>query len=232
MRGRTFMSQLAQLRSGLIVTLQMAFGGWLILLGWGFDDLSGFFRNPARSGLVAVVLSGAVASIFLNLDFRALRRGAAPVGGQNLQLGVLLLLSLSLLWFLPFADRRGILTLKHSYWRFLGLFLCCIGVAVRLLSLKALGAYFSAYVTLQANHRLVQHGIYGSIRHPLYLSLLLAPTGVALVFASYLAVPILLLATVFVWDRIRKEERLLAANFGAEFENYQRSTWMLFPFVI
>jgi protein-S-isoprenylcysteine O-methyltransferase Ste14 len=226
------MSQLAQLRSGLIIILQIAFGGWLILLGWGFDDVSGFFRNPARSGLVVVVLGGAVAGIFFHLDFHPLRRGAAPVGGQNLQLGVLLLLSLSLLWFLPFADRRGILSLKHNYWRFLGLFLCCIGVAVRLLALKALGAYFSAYVTLQPNHQLVQHGIYGSIRHPLYLSLLLAPAGVALVFASYVAVPILLLATGFVWDRIRKEERLLAANFGAEFESYQRSTWMLLPFVV
>jgi protein-S-isoprenylcysteine O-methyltransferase Ste14 len=171
------MSQLAQLRSGLIVTLQLAFGGWLILLGWGLDDHSGFFRNPERSGLVVLILGGAVAAIFFHLDFHPLRRGAAPVGGQNMQLGVLLLLSLSLLWFLPFADRREILTLKHNYWRLLGLFLCCIGVAVRLLALKALGAYFSAYVTLQPNHRLVQHGIYGSIRHPLYLSCCWRPLG-------------------------------------------------------
>ena len=160
-----FMSPLAQLRSSLLLTLQLAFGGWLILLGWGFDDALGLFRNPARSGLAVVVFGGAITGIFFHLDFCPLRRGSAPVGWQDLQLGVLLLLSLSLLWFLPFADRRGILTLKHNYWRFLGLFLCCIGVAVRLLSLKALGAYFSAYVTLQPNHRLVQHGIYASIRH-------------------------------------------------------------------
>ena len=144
---------------------------------------------------------------------------------------VLLLLSLCLLWFLPFADRRHILTFRQEYWRYPGLLLCCIGIVVRLLALKALGPHFSAYVTLQPNHRLIQDGIYANIRHPLYLSLLLAPAGVALVFASYLALPILLLAAIFVWDRIRKEERLLAAHFGPAFEEYQQSTRMLVPWI-
>jgi protein-S-isoprenylcysteine O-methyltransferase Ste14 len=77
----------------------------------------------------------------------------------------------------------------------------------------------------------VRHGIYASIRHPLYLSLMLAPTGMALVFDSFLAVPILALATTFVFDRIRKEERLLAAHFGMEFEDYRHRTWKLIPLV-
>lgn len=100
------------------------------------------------------------------------------------------------------------------------------------MALEAVGEYFSAYVTLQPNHRLVQHCIYGSIRHPLYLSLLLAPTGVALVFASSLALPILVLGAMFVSDRIRKEERLLATHFGLEFENYRRRPWKLIPLVL
>ncbi|MGA7629535.1 MAG: isoprenylcysteine carboxylmethyltransferase family protein, partial [Terriglobales bacterium] len=155
-----------------------------------------------------------------------------PVGNQSFQLGVLVILSLSLLWFLPFADRRSILTLRQDYWRYLGLLLCCIGVAVRVLALKTLGEYFSAYATLQPNHRLVRHGIYASIRHPLYLSLLLAPAGLALVFGSSLALPIFALASIFVIDRIRKEEHLLAAHFGLVFEDYRRHTWKLVPFVL
>jgi protein-S-isoprenylcysteine O-methyltransferase Ste14 len=226
------MKAIARLRSGFILSLQLLPGMGLMLFGWGFDDLSGFFRNPARAGLVVVVLSGAVAGVFFGLDFHPLRRGATQVGGQNLPLVILSVLSLSLLWFLPFADRRGILKLAHSYWRFPGLLLCCVGVVVRLFGLVALGEYFSAYVTLQPGHRLVKRGIYRYIRHPLYLSLLLAPAGMALVFASYLALPISFLAAGFVWDRIGKEERLLAAHFGAEFEDYRGRTWMLVPFVI
>ena len=91
------------------------------------------------------------------------------------------------------------------------------------------GKYFSAFVTLQPDHRLIRHGIYSSIRHPLYLSLLLAPTGFALVFASKLALPIVILAALFVLDRIRKEEDLLAAHFGMEFAAYRRRTCKLIP---
>jgi protein-S-isoprenylcysteine O-methyltransferase Ste14 len=219
-------------RASFILIVQLLPGLLLLAFGWGFDDLSTFFFNPARGGLVVLILAAGIAALFLEFDLQPLRRGSEPVGNQNLQLGVLLLLSLSLLWFLPFADRRSILTFKQNYWRYLGLALCCIGVSVRLLALKALGAHFSAYVTLQPNHRLVREGIYNRIRHPLYLSLLLAPTGIALVFASYLALPVLALAMIFAFDRIRKEERLLATHFGLEFEDYRRSTWQLIPLVL
>jgi protein-S-isoprenylcysteine O-methyltransferase Ste14 len=220
------------LRSALILFIQLMPGFFLVMLGWGFDNLSALLLNPARGGLAVVALAGVVAAHLFGLDLWPLRRGSTPAGNQSLQLGVLLLLSLFLLWFLPFADRRSILTLKHSYWRYLGLLLCCIGVAVRLLALKALGEYFSAYVTLQPNHRLVRHGIYRSIRHPLYLSLLLVPTGIALVFASFLALSVMVLATIFVFDRIRREEHMLAVHFGSAFEDYRRCAWTLIPHVL
>ena len=220
------------LRAIFILALQLLPSLLLVAFGWGFDDLSTFFLNPARGGLVALILAAGIAALFLGLDLQPIRIGSEPVGDQSLQLGVLLLLSLSLLWFLPFADRRRILTFKPNYWRYLGLLLCCVGVSVRILALKALGGHFSAYVTLQPNHRLVQEGIYNRIRHPLYLSLLLAPSGIALVFASYLALPILALAMAFVLDRIRREERLLAEHFGLEFEDYRRDTWQLIPLVL
>jgi protein-S-isoprenylcysteine O-methyltransferase Ste14 len=220
------------LQSAFLLVVQLLPGVLLILLGWGFGDMPAFFINPARSGFAAIVLAASVTAIFLRIDFHPLRKGSAATGNQDVQLATLLILSLSLLWFLPFADRRKILTLKHEYWRYVGLLLCCIGVAVRLAALKALGQYFSAYVTLQPNHRLVRHGIYASIRHPLYLSLILAPTGIALVFASWLASPILILALIFVFERIGAEECLLAAHFGSKFEEYRSRTRKLIPFLL
>lgn len=201
----------------------------MILAGWGFDYAPHFFSNPARAAMVGVTLVAALVAVIWKVDSHPLRRGTTPVRNQGAQLGALLLLSFALLWFLPFADRRGILRLQHDQWRYLGLLLFTLGVAVRLLALKALGTHFSAYVTLQPNHRLVQHGVYARIRHPLYLSLLLAPTGIALIFASSLALPIFILSAVFVFDRIRKEERLLDGHFGGEFEDYRRRTRRLIP---
>ncbi len=203
----------------------------LILFGWGYHNLRTFLGNPARAGFVLVSLVGLVAAILLRLDIHPVRRGPGPVGSQSQQLAVLLLLSLALLWFLPFADRRGILTLQGEYWRYLGLLFYAIGVGVRIAALRDLGEYFSAYVTLQSNHRLIQRGIYSRIRHPLYLSLLLAPTGIALIFASYLAIPILILASLFVFDRVRREESLLADRFSSEFAAYRSRTWKLVPLV-
>jgi protein-S-isoprenylcysteine O-methyltransferase Ste14 len=106
-----------------------------------------------------------------------------------------------------------------------------MGVAVRLLALQKLGKQFSAYVTLQEEHELVQSGIYGIVRHPLYLSLLLAGPGFALIFRSLLVWPILALTLAFITTRIRQEERLLAAEFGAAFYQYRNRTWTLLPFV-
>jgi protein-S-isoprenylcysteine O-methyltransferase Ste14 len=219
-------------RSASVLAIQIAPCVFLVLFGWGFDHLREFFLNPARTGLVILALGAAFAAVILGLDLHPLRKGSTPAGNQNLQLGILLLLSLFLLWFLPFADRRKVLTFDRYYWRYLGLLLCGIGAGVRVLALKSLGRYFSAYVTLQKEHRLVRDGIYRCIRHPLYLSLLLIPTGIAIVFDSLLAAPIAILAATFVFDRIREEDRLLALHFGSEFANYRRCTSTLIPHLL
>lgn len=203
----------------------------LMLFGWGFDDLRAFVTSAARSGFAIVLLAAGIAVLKLRLDVHPLRKGSEPLGHQNVELAALLLASLFLLWFLPFADRRHIFVFGQSYWRYLGLLFCVAGAGVRLLALRDLGAHFSAYVTLQPGHQLVRRGVYGKVRHPLYLSLLLIPTGIALVFDSLLFVPIVGLALVFVSDRIKKEEHLLASRFGSTFADYRRSTWSVLPLI-
>ncbi len=219
----------SMLRSALILTIQLLPCLGLILFGWGFDSLPAFLMSAPRAGLVVVTLTAATVAAYWKIDFNPLRKGTGTVREQSRQLGVLLLLSLALLWFLPFAEQKEILRLRGSYWPYVGLLLFTVGVIVRVAALKALGENFSAYVTLQPNHRLVQNGIYAWIRHPLYLSLLLIPPGIALVFASLLAVPILVLALAFVSDRMRREDRLLASHFGTEFEDYRSRTRKLIP---
>jgi protein-S-isoprenylcysteine O-methyltransferase Ste14 len=218
-------------RSALILAVQLLPCLGLTLFGWDFDRLPAFFMSAPRAGLVAVTLIASMIAVYCKIDFNPFRKGLVTVRKQNWQLGVLLFLSLALLWLLPFAEQREILKLRGDSWPSLGLLLFSIGTFVRVAALKELGENFSAYVTLQPNHRLVQEGIYASIRHPLYLSLLLIPTGIALVFASLLAVPILMLAGAFVFDRIRREEGLLASRFGAQFEDYRSRTRRLIPLV-
>jgi protein-S-isoprenylcysteine O-methyltransferase Ste14 len=205
----------------------------LLLAGWGFEDWRGFFIQPARAALLGVTACGALSILILKLDPHPIRRGNSPLGHQSLVLLILALASLFLIWFLPFADRRGILRLSpNEDLRYCGLLLFAVAITIRLMALQQLGRYFSAYVTLQDEHRLIQSGIYGVIRHPLYLSLLLAAPGFALVFSSALLAPILALTVLFVSLRISQEERLLKLQFGQSFSEYRRRTWALIPLLL
>jgi protein-S-isoprenylcysteine O-methyltransferase Ste14 len=220
------------LRKCFTLTIQLAPMLLLLLAGWGRDDWREFFGNPARTGLIAVIVLGAGTVLLLRLDLHPLRRGTWEAGHQSVVLLMLALASFFLIWFLPFADRRQILTFSNQFLRYVGLGLCIVGIAVRLIALAKLGRYFSAYVTLQDNHQLVQSGIYETIRHPLYLSLLLAGPGFALVFASFLSLPILAMAAAFAGMRIREEDRLLESRFGGEFREYRRRVAALLPGVL
>jgi protein-S-isoprenylcysteine O-methyltransferase Ste14 len=229
--GRVVLFELLMaLRRFAILAVQLIPCLLLTLAGWGWDDWRGFFSHPARAGLIAAIVLGAGLVLRFQLDLQPLRRGRSVVGSQTLVLLVLVLTSLFLVWFLPFADRREMLRFtQHPFLRYLGLVMCCLGIAVRLLALAKLGRHFSAYVTLQDDHQLVQSGIYGMVRHPLYLSLLLAAPGFALVFASVLVWPILLMALAFVTLRIREEDNLLESRFGVEFREYRGRTGALLP---
>ncbi len=104
------------LQSAFILTVQVLPCILLVLWGWGFDNWQAFFENPARATLAAVALAGAVAAILMKLDSNPLRKSGAPAVKETVQLGLLLLMSLALLWFLPHADRGNILTLHHEFW--------------------------------------------------------------------------------------------------------------------
>ena len=92
-----------------------------------------------------------------------------------------------------------------------------------------LGHRFSGLVAIQPGHRLVTDGIYGVIRHPSYLGLLVTSLGWALAFRSGVGLLLTLASTLVVLGRIQAEEKLLGSHFGAEYEAYRRRTSRLIP---
>jgi protein-S-isoprenylcysteine O-methyltransferase Ste14 len=205
-----------------------------ILLGWGVADLPAFFRDPVRSLFLVAIVLGSLAVLLLGIDLSPLRTGSRASRTESATLFALAAISIALLWFLPYADRHHIAVISQSLGfpaRWLGLILTCAGGIIRLLALRQLGQHFSAYVTLQPDHRLVQTGIYRWVRHPLYLSLLLAGPGVALIFASQLLWPILAVALLFISKRINQEDKLLQHTFPHQFATYRQKTPRLLPFL-
>jgi protein-S-isoprenylcysteine O-methyltransferase Ste14 len=80
--------------------------------------------------------------------------------------------------------------------------------------------------------QLVNSGIYGYIRHPLYLSIFLLGTGVMMKNPgpAQLIIGVINLVAVYVTARI--EEKEMFAKFGDDYSAYMNDTKMFIPFVL
>ena len=103
------------------------------------------------------------------------------------------------------------------------------GGALRLWPVFVLGHRFSGLVAIQPGHTLVTSGVYGIIRHPSYLGLLVNALGWALTFRAGLGVLLTALMIPPLLARIRAEERLLRSQFGKEYGAYCARTSRLIP---
>jgi len=207
--------------------------GWpifvLIIAGWGVRDLSGFFANPVR--LAFVVSLGLIAVIaFISMhDVQGFRKGTETTG--NWLTAIFIVVGFGAIFFFPFADRRAWFVVEGDQWRYVGLVLFLAGTTIRLVGANTLGRQCSGLVTIQDHHQLMQAGIYGVVRHPMYLGLLLEMPGFALIFRSRLAILYFMVCLLLVSLRIQQEEALLRRHFGDEYEAYCRRTRRLIPFV-
>lgn len=199
---------------------------YLGLAGLGRGGFGAFFADPPLVVLVIVTFMLA---------------GVAPFSGGNLNPGVredranrwvLIAFGLVglLLAYLPaYTDRTGFWALDGEALRWLGVALYAVGGALRLWPVFVLGPRFSGLVAIQPGHTLVTTGLYGRIRHPSYLGLLVNAAGWALAFRSGVGLLLTALLIPPLLARIRAEEALLGAQFGSEYEAYRRRTARLIP---
>jgi protein-S-isoprenylcysteine O-methyltransferase Ste14 len=100
---------------------------------------------------------------------------------------------------------------------------------LRIWPVFVLGRRFSGLVAIQPGHTLVTGGVYGVIRHPSYLGLLVGSLGWALAFRSALGVLLTALLIPPLVARIAAEERLLRTQFCDEYDAYRSRTSRLIP---
>jgi protein-S-isoprenylcysteine O-methyltransferase Ste14 len=92
-----------------------------------------------------------------------------------------------------------------------------------------LGNRFSGLAAIQPGHTLVTSGIYGVIRHPSYLGLLINSLGWSLAFRSGAGVILTALLIPPLLARISAEENLLRSQFGDDYNAYCSQTSRLIP---
>lgn len=92
-------------------------------------------------------------------------------------------------------------------------------------------AYLSRTVEVQENQQVVDTGLYGVVRHPMYCATLFLFLSMGLVLGSPISCAILLLYIPIIAVRIRNEEKVLTEGLPGYAEYRQKVKYRIIPFI-
>ena len=106
-----------------------------------------------------------------------------------------------------------------------------IGLALAIWARVTIGSDWSGSVDLKEGHRLVAHGPYSYVRHPIYTAILIMLLATALSIGSLGS--LLGFAPCFAsfWIKLDKEEALMTKHFPREYPEYRARVKALVPFL-
>ncbi|MCI0537486.1 MAG: isoprenylcysteine carboxylmethyltransferase family protein, partial [Verrucomicrobiales bacterium] len=146
-------------------------------------------------------------------------RGGLWVLGQSV-----LLLAVAALGFIGRGEPKHILFLLG------GLVFLAAGAFSGIAGVATLGRSLTPFPKPNADAKLVQHGIYRLIRHPLYTSVFCASVGWSLIWQSWPALAVSLLLALFFDAKARHEERWLRQQFP-DYARYEQRVRRFIPWI-
>lgn len=154
--------------------------------------------------------------------------------GMKGELGYRLVLIAGTLVFLPRAHgyhgplRLWMLTHDEAW---VCTALLALGFAFTWWARVHLGTLWSGWITRKADHRVVDTGPYGMVRHPIYTGILLAVYATAAAKGTILGILGALLITLGLWMKARLEEKWLGKELDpGAYDSYRNRVPMLVPF--
>ena len=90
-------------------------------------------------------------------------------------------------------------------------------------------AYLSRTVEIQENQKLIDTGLYGIVRHPMYTATILLSLAIPLVLGSWISFGLMLCYPAIIVRRIYGEEAVLKAGLPGYAEYMSRVRWRLIP---
>jgi protein-S-isoprenylcysteine O-methyltransferase Ste14 len=110
-----------------------------------------------------------------------------------------------------------------------GVAITALGIAFAFWARFHLGTNWSGVVTLKENHELIRTGPYRTVRHPIYSGILVGLVGTAIAIGEVRSLVALAIIWISFYIKARREESLLAREFGPSFLDHQEHTGMFFP---
>lgn len=230
------------LQSALTFSFYLA----LLLLGWGIDDVPGYFSNPARAGVIAVLLAQAGFRVYRTfVPNRVPQHRLEHIGVYHLQL-----IAMETIFVIaPFCDRRELTVMAESA-RGWGLALVLAGTLLASWALltwpprlvmvdtlnelspeHALSGYPGSADRLNGDGADFQCGPFRWLRFPYYAGHILITTGLGLAFRAWAGLLIAALMLIIVMVRAREMDQIYLRHFGAAWDAYMQKTKRLVPII-
>ena len=91
--------------------------------------------------------------------------------------------------------------------------------------------YLSRTIEVQENQKVIDTGLYGIVRHPMYMATVLLFTAMPLVLGSLISFAIILCYIPIIMKRIRNEEKVLEEGLPGYREYEKKVRYRLIPYV-
>lgn len=114
----------------------------------------------------------------------------------------------------------------------IGIIIIATGLFIRIKAILTLNKYFTYTVSNIYNHKLIETGLYKTIRHPGYLGQLIIFIGISISMSNWLSIisMIIPVLTGYLY-RIKVEEKFMAEQLGEIYLNYKKRTKKLLPMI-
>lgn len=98
-----------------------------------------------------------------------------------------------------------------------------LGTFLRRKAMSDLGDNWSLHTSIKEDHELIESGIYGKIKHPYYLAVMLELSGVCLVANAFFSlILVVLVQATPLTLRVFLEEKILLDFFGDKYKKYKQ----------
>ena len=172
-----------------------------------------------------------LSEIYFSTAHRSKKNDAGKMDKNSLRI-IWLVIILSISTGVFIAIKFNFPVVQSYLLKYIGVFLIIAGFIVRLTAIRTLGKFFTVNLSIDNEHRLINTGLYKTIRHPAYTGSMLSFLGLGLSFNNWLSLFVIVIPvySAFIY-RIHVEEQLLLQQTELNYGEYMKQTKRLIPFV-